>query len=39
MPRRKSPAIDPGGESVLTWLFVGLIGVSSMLGLLSHILH
>ena len=39
MPRRKSSAIDAGGENVLTWLFAGLIGVSSMLGLLSHILH
>jgi hypothetical protein len=39
MPRRKSPAIDARAENVLTWLFAGLIVVTSMLGLLSHLLR
>jgi hypothetical protein len=39
MPRHKSPVIDAQAESVLTWLFAGLIVFASMLGLLGQLLR
>jgi hypothetical protein len=39
MPRHKSPAIDAQAETVLTWLFAGLIVVALMLGLLGTLLR
>jgi hypothetical protein len=39
MPRQKSPAIDAQAETVLTWLFAGLVVVALMLGLLGTLLR